>query len=75
MKIKDFQVGKQYRYDDIFKNNEDENGHSNLEINDYGPDYLGKNAIHIRFIKEEIDVWFVYKAQLNIGIFECVFNA
>lgn len=69
MKIKDFIVGKNYRYSQItdIKN-------ENISMNDYGEEYLDQNAIHIREHKTETDVWFIWDGQANEGIFKCVYN-
>jgi len=63
-----FIVGKTYRYSEITDQNE------NVSLNDYGQQYLGQNAIHIRYHKTETDVWFVWHSIANEGIFKCVYN-
>lgn len=65
----EFIVGKDYRYSDIPNEDTDE-----LTVSEYGLDYLGQNAIHIRYHKTETDVWFIYDGQSNEGIFKCVYN-
>lgn len=63
-----FIVGKSYRYSEIINENED------VSLNDYGEEYLGQNAIHIRYNKSEIDVWFIWESMANEGILKCVYN-
>ena len=63
-----FIVGKEYRYSDIPQDNR------NLKVSEYGPEYLGQNAIHIREHKTQIDVWFIWVRQANEGILKCVYN-
>ena len=73
---KDYEVGKSYRYSLIIEDeseSEDDNN-DDFEINEYGKDYLGQSAIHIRFHKAIKDVWFIYDSQANEGIFKCVYN-
>lgn len=67
--FKDFEVGKNYRYSQLPEESTEE-----FEVSDYGQDYLGQNAIHIRYHKTETDVWFIYDGQANEGIFKCVYN-
>lgn len=66
---KDYKVGHNYRYSDIPEDSTDE-----MEVSDLGKDYIGQNAIHLRFHKDEIDVWFIWSGQANEGIFTCVYN-
>jgi len=69
--IEDYIVGKDYRYSEIPEEDTEE-----FTVSEYGIDYLGQNAIHIRFHKENpIDVWFIYVAQTNEGILKCVYNS
>lgn len=65
--MKQFKVGERYRYSEI-------TDLENVSINDYGPEYLGQNAIHIRYEGTETDVWFIYVGQGNEGIMQCVYN-
>lgn len=67
--MKKFIVGQKYRYSQIPQEDTDE-----LTSSEYGLDYLGQNAIHIRYHKTETDVWFIYVEQGNEGIFQCVYN-
>ena len=64
-----FVVGKDYRYSQIPQDSTEE-----MEVSDYGREYLGQNAIHLRYHKTETDVWFIYDGQANEGIFKCVYN-
>jgi hypothetical protein len=66
----EFIVGEEYRYSEVPVDST-----YDLEVNEYGPEYLGQNAIHLRFHKAEIDVWFIWIKQLNEGILKCVFNS
>ena len=68
--MKDFKVGKSYRYSEIPDESTDD-----LEVNNYGSEYLGQNAIHLRYHDTEIDVWFIWVGQTNEGIFKCVYNS
>jgi len=70
MKAQDFTVGKEYRYSEIPEESTEE-----YTVTEYGQDYLGQNAIHVRFHKTETDVWLIYHKQLNEGIFKCVYNS
>ena len=70
MKPKDYTIGKSYRYSEIPEESTEE-----FEVNDYGSEYIGQNAIHVRFHKTETDVWFIWDAQANEGIFKCVYNS
>ena len=62
-------VGKNYYYSQIPEENTDD-----MTISDYGLNYLGQHAIHIRYDKTETDVWFIWDSQVNEGIFKCVYN-
>lgn len=64
-----FKVGRTYRYSELPENSTEE-----YEVNDYGKEYIGQNAIHIRIHKTETDIWFVWDGQSNEGIFKCVYN-
>ena len=68
--MKNYTVGNSYRYSEIPEESTNE-----LQVNSYGPEYLGQNAIHLRQHKTEIDVWFIWDSQLNEGIFKCVYNS
>lgn len=69
MSKEDYKVGESYKYSQLPDENTDD-----LMISDYGLEYLGQNAIHVRYHKTETDLWFIYEAQLNEGIFKCVYN-
>jgi len=69
MKVKDFIVGQDYFYGDI-----PEYSTEDIEVNDYGSEHLGQNAIHLREHTTETDVWFIWDGQGNQGIFKCVYN-
>ena len=66
----EFTVGKSYRYSQIPEESTDD-----YAVNDYGSDYIGQNAIHIRYHKTETDIWFIWDRQVNEGIFKCVYNS
>ena len=68
--MKNFIVGKDYRYSEIPQQDTEE-----ITISDYGQEYLGQNAIHIREHKTETDVWFIWRGMANEGIFKCVYNS
>ena len=70
IKMKKYIVGKSYRYSEIPEESTDE-----LQVNDYGSEHLGQNAIHLRDHKTETDVWFIWDGQTNEGIFKCVYNS
>lgn len=65
--MKKFIVGKNYRYSEILQ--------EDTTVSEYGLEYLGQNAIHIREHKTETDVWFIWDGMANEGIFKCVYNA
>jgi len=70
VKAEDYTIGKSYRYSQIPETDTEE-----LTVSDYGLEYLGQNAIHIRFHETETDVWFIWDGQANEGIFKCVYNS
>jgi hypothetical protein len=67
--MKDYIVGKIYRYSEIPEESTDE-----LQVNNYGSEHLGKNEIHLRYHKTETDVWFIWDGQSNESMLECVYN-
>lgn len=67
--MKDYIVGKNYRYSEIPEESTDE-----LQVNDYGSEHLGQNAIHLRYHKTETNVWFIGDRQANEAILKCVYN-
>ena len=64
-----YKVGKIYRYSEILKEDT-----SKISVSDYGKEYIGQHAIHIRYHKTETDVWFIWDGQVNEGLFKCVYN-
>ena len=62
-------VGKDYRFSQI-----PETDTNNLTVSEYGLEYLGQHAIHLRYHDTETDVWFIYDGYANEGIFKCVYN-
>lgn len=68
--MKKFEIGRSYRYSEIPEEDTDE-----LTISEYGLEYIGQNAIHIRYHKTETDIWFIWDGQANEGIFKCVYNS
>ena len=64
-----YEVGKHYRFSQI-----PEESNDYIEVNEYGEQYLGKNAIHIRIHENEKDIWFIWTGQANEGILKCVYN-
>lgn len=68
--MREYLIGMNYRYSEIPEESTDE-----LEVNDYGAEYLGQNAIHLRYHRTETDIWFIWDAQVNEGIFKCVYNS
>lgn len=68
-KFPDYVVGNTYRYSEI-----PEETTNDVEVNDYGEEYLGKNAIHVRYHKNETDIWFIWVGMANEGIFKCVYK-
>ena len=69
MKLTKFIVGQSYGYSEI-----PEHTTKKLEVNNYGSEHLGKNAIHLRHHKTLTDVWFIWEGQSNEGIMKCVYN-
>ena len=67
--MEEYEVGKNYRYSEILEHSTDE-----VKVSDYGQEYLGQNAIHLRYHKTQTDVWFIWHSQANEGIFKCVYN-
>ncbi len=65
----EYKVGLDYRYSQIPEEDTEE-----YTVNNYGLEYLGQNAIHIRYHKTETDVWFIWDGMANEGIFKCVYN-
>lgn len=70
MKTSDYIVGKNYRYSQI-----PEEDTEDFTVSDFGLEYLGQNAIHIREHKTETDIWFIWVEMANEGIFKCVYNS
>ena len=68
--MKDYIVGNHYRYSEIPEEDTEE-----YTVSNYGLDYLGQNAIHIRVFETETDIWFIWDRQANEGIFKCVYNS
>ena len=62
-------AGKSYMYSEIPKEDTEE-----YTVSEYGLDYIGQHAIHIRYYKGKQDVWFIWDSQANEGIFKCVYN-
>lgn len=62
-------VGKSYRYSEIPQEDTDD-----LVVSEYGLEYLGQNAIHVRYFETKTDVWFIWDGMANEGIFKCVYN-
>ena len=71
---KEFIVGQNYRYSEIPEDEDSLEEDADYVRSEYGLEYLGQHAIHIRYFKGEIDVWFIYENQLNEAIFKCVYN-
>ena len=64
-----FEVDQIYRYSEIPEEDTEE-----FTVSEYGLEYIGQTAIHIRFYEKEIDVWFVWHSQGNEAFFKCVYN-
>ena len=79
-----FEVGLEYRYKEIldgYQEAEDnlmERGGEmgELEMTEYGPDLLGKNAIHI-MAPDGKDYWFIWSSFTRSGsaFYKCVYIA
>ena len=67
--MKEFIVGEVYPYSSIPEQDTEE-----FTVSQYGIDYIGQYAIHIRYFKEEVDVWFIWHSQGNQAYFKCVYN-
>jgi len=67
--MKKYKVGEIYRYSEL-----PENTSEDITLNEYGDEYIGQNAIHIRVEKTETDIWFIYHGQGNEGFLKCVYN-
>lgn len=73
--MKKFKVGESYRYSEIPQEDTEE-----YTISEYGLEYLGQHAIHIRYhetesYKCELDIWFIWDRQGTEAIFKCVYKA
>jgi hypothetical protein len=68
--MKDYIVGKNYRYSEIPEDDTDD-----LTVSEYGLEYLGQHAMHLRYQDTETDVWFIWEGMGNEGIFKCVYNS
>lgn len=62
-------VGNSYRYSEIPEDSTDD-----FDVNVYGSDHIGQNAIHLRYHKTATDIWFIWDGQANEAIFKCVYN-
>ena len=69
MKPEKFIVGKTYRYSELPEEDTEE-----YTISEYGLEYIGQNAIHIRFFENDVDVWFIWVGMTNEAILKCVYN-
>lgn len=69
MESNDFKVGQNYRYSELPSEDTE-----NLTISEYGLEYLGQNAIHLKFHDEDKSVWFIWHSQANEAIMKCVYN-
>ncbi len=67
--MEDYEVGKSYKYSQI--PNEDR---ADITASEYGLDYPGENAIHVKFHRIQTSFWFIYDEQENEGIFKCVYK-
>ena len=67
--MEDYEVGKSYRYSQIPNEDTDD-----ITVSEYGLDYFGQNAIHVKNHRTETSIWFIYDGQANEGIFKCVYN-
>ena len=66
----EFIEGEKYRFSDIPKESTDK-----FEVKEYGLEYLGQNAIHIRVYREGgIDIWFLWVGMANEAIYKCIYN-
>jgi len=64
-----YEVGKYFQYSQIPEVDTEE-----MSVAEYGQEYIGQHAIHIRYHDTETDVWFVWHGQGTEGIFKCVYN-
>lgn len=69
MKATDFIVGKSYRYSQLPEEDTEE-----YTVSEYGQEFLGQNAIHVRIHESEVDLWFILDGMANEGIMKCVYN-
>lgn len=64
-----FEVGKDYRYSQIPREDTEE-----FTVSEYGLEYFGQNAIHVRYHETQTDVWFIWDSMANEAILKCVYN-
>jgi hypothetical protein len=76
MKVSEFEVGKVYPYreiEEVISNAfEDE-----IDDYEYGEEYLGSNAIHIRYHNDKdniIDVWLIAHSNTSQFHYKCVYK-
>ena len=77
MKITDFEVGIVYAYSVIEEACSDiDTDLDNHEVNEFGDELIGKNAIHIRYPENKliIDVWFIAHSNGNQFYYKCVYK-
>jgi hypothetical protein len=66
----DFKIGENYRYTEI-----PEEDTEDITVSEYGLEYIGQNAIHIRYHETETDIWFIWDGMMNEAILKCVYNS
>jgi len=65
-----YTIGKSYKYSEIPMESSE-----HLEVNTYGDELLGKHAIHLRYLNQEIDIWFTMDGFSSEAIFKCVYKS
>lgn len=68
--MEQFNVEEIYPYSSIPQEDTEE-----FTVSEYGNDYIGQSAIHIRYFKGEVDVWFIWHSQGNQAYFKCVYKS
>ena len=65
----DYTVGKFYHSSQIPEEDTEE-----YTVSQYGIEYIGQNAIHIRIHQSESDIWFILDACAVEYIYKCVYK-
>ena len=67
--MENYIVGENYRYSGIPQESTDD-----IEVNEYGPDLIGMNAIHLREHETNTNIWFIWEGLTDEAMFKCVYK-